>query len=68
MVFSTVQVVIARQWGTNPAGLASKVERPEVYVLDDTPPSHPTMRLCTPGGNHDSLGRFIQNNTEFLRV
>ena len=50
------------------AGLASSIMSGKHIMIDDTPPTHATARLCTPGGRHGADGVFNQASEEALTV
>ena len=57
-----------RQWATNKAGLASFIPAQQLIMLDDTPPSHPTLRGCSSGGRRGDDGIFYQPTSDALRI
>ena len=46
------------------AGLATPIESEQLMMLDDTPPSHAAVYLCTPGGRLSSDGRYFSQRSE----
>ena len=66
-------VVRARQFATNRAGLGAVHQTDQLIMLDDTPPAHAQLRLCTAGGRyaHDARsGRrvYFQSSAESVRI
>ena len=51
-------VVRVRQSATNKAGLASTLMSEQLIMLDDTPPRHPRVVGCTPGGRDNGTAYF----------
>ena len=66
-------VVRARQFATNRAGLGAVAQTAQLIMLDDTPPAHAQLRLCTAGGRyaHDARsGRraYFQSSDQSVRI
>ena len=66
-------IVRARQFATNRAGLGAVHQADQLIMLDDTPPAHAQLRLCTAGGRyaHDARsGRrvYYQSSEASVRI
>ena len=55
-------VVIGRNSGTNLAGLSGSITS-NLIMIDHTPPEHPVVTGCTPGGSYGPNGRTTEGDT-----